>query len=70
MVEECPAQMNADAANASYAIFWSNANGKLVVSGDYVTDAERVRMKELGLVGSYAEKSESYVLDSMPTTII
>ena len=33
-----------DTSGAGYAIYWANVNNKLVVAGDFVTDARRERL--------------------------
>jgi hypothetical protein len=56
--------MRCDTSGAGYAIFWSNVNGKLVVAGDYVTDARKADLKSKGFEKSFAEESESYAVDA------
>lgn len=57
-------KMRTDTSGASYAIYWAKVNNKLVVAGDYVTEASRETIKEAGLTGSYAEESEAFTLDA------
>merc|ERR1719188_1241879 len=56
--------MRCDTSGAGYAIYWTNVNGKLVVAGDYVTDARKAALKAKGLDKSFAEESESYAMDA------
>eukprot|EP00931_Biecheleriopsis_adriatica_P099020 TRINITY_DN7325_c0_g1_i1.p1 TRINITY_DN7325_c0_g1~~TRINITY_DN7325_c0_g1_i1.p1 ORF type:complete len:656 (-),score=128.38 TRINITY_DN7325_c0_g1_i1:137-2020(-) len=60
-------KMRCDTSGASYAIYWANVNGKLVVAGDYVTDERRESLKEKGFDRSFAEESEEYALDATGT---
>ena len=55
--------MRCDTSGAGYAIYWANVNGKLVVAGDYVTDARKEKLKTKGFDKSFAEESESFALD-------
>jgi len=57
-------KMRCDTSGASYAIYWVNVNGKLVVAGDYASDARKERLKAKGLDKSFAEESEEYALDT------
>jgi hypothetical protein len=56
--------MRCDTSGAGYAIFWANVDGKLVVAGDYVTDARKEELKSKNLPKSFAEESESIQLDA------
>jgi len=55
-------KMRCDTSGAGYAIYWCNENGKIVVAGDYVTDARREALKAKGMKKSFAEESEAYAL--------
>jgi hypothetical protein len=57
-------KMRCDTSGASYAIYWANVNGKLVVAGDYAPDARKERLKKKGFDKSFAEESEEYALDT------
>lgn len=61
---EAALKMQCDIAGASYAIYWSNVNGELVVAGDYTTDEARAANVKRGLVSSFAEQSEGFALDA------
>ena len=56
--------MRTDTSGAGYAIYWASVNGKLVVAGDYVTEARREAIAKLGLTASFAEESEAFALDA------
>lgn len=43
---------------------WANADGKLVVAADYVTDARRAVNRAVGREGTFAESSEGFALDA------
>jgi len=57
-------KMRCDTSGAGYAIYWANETGKLVVAGDYVTDARRAELSAKGLEKSFAEESETFALDA------
>jgi len=57
-------KMRCDFTGASYAIYWANADGKLVVAADYVTDARRAVNRAVGREGTFAESSEGFALDA------
>mmetsp|Transcript_85119 Transcript_85119/g.214607 ORF Transcript_85119/g.214607 Transcript_85119/m.214607 type:complete len:611 (-) Transcript_85119:351-2183(-) len=57
-------KMCCDTSGAGYAIYWANENGKLVVAGDYVSDARKEELKGKGFEKSFAEESEAYALDA------
>eukprot|EP00931_Biecheleriopsis_adriatica_P099021 TRINITY_DN7325_c0_g2_i1.p1 TRINITY_DN7325_c0_g2~~TRINITY_DN7325_c0_g2_i1.p1 ORF type:complete len:630 (-),score=126.82 TRINITY_DN7325_c0_g2_i1:42-1931(-) len=57
-------KMRCDTTGASYAIYWANVNGKLVVAGDYVTDERKASLKEKGFDRSFAEESEDFALEA------
>jgi len=57
-------KMRCDTSGAGYAIYWANENGKLVVAGDYITDARRAALSAKGLEKSFAEESETWTLDA------
>ena len=57
-------KMRTDATGAEYAIYWTNANGKLVVTADYQTDSMRKELGARGLASSYAEASSLFQLQA------
>jgi len=57
-------KMRCDTSGAGYAIYWANVNGKLVVAGDYVTDARKEELKSKGFEKSFAEESEAFAFDA------
>ena len=57
-------KMRCDTSGASSAIFWANVDGKLVVAGDYVTDARKAELKDKKMDSSYAQESESITIDA------
>eukprot|EP00440_Ansanella_granifera_P019985 gb/GFBE01021716.1/.p1 GENE.gb/GFBE01021716.1/~~gb/GFBE01021716.1/.p1 ORF type:complete len:611 (+),score=139.44 gb/GFBE01021716.1/:1-1833(+) len=57
-------KMRCDTSGASYAIYWSNENGKFAIAGEYVTEARKEELKGKGFERSFADESESYVLEA------
>jgi len=57
-------KMRCDTSGAGYALFWKEAEGKLVVAGDYVTPARATALKEQGKTTSFAEASKEFTLDA------
>ena len=63
-------KMRCDTSGAGYAIYWAHESGKLVVAGDYVTDAWRTSLEKRGLAESFAQRSEAFVFDASGNTTV
>jgi predicted membrane chloride channel (bestrophin family) len=56
--------MRCDTTGASYAIYWANQNGKLVVSGQYKSKGYEAELKGRGVSQSFADASKTTDLDA------
>lgn len=56
-------KMRCDTSGAGYALYWQHSDGKLAVSGSYVTPARQAALAQQGFLDSFAEASRGYTLD-------
>jgi predicted membrane chloride channel (bestrophin family) len=60
-------KMRCDTSGASYAIYWANQNGKLMVSGQYKSTGYEKELKSRGVVETFADVSKPFALDAKGT---
>merc|ERR1719291_702207 len=65
---EAALKMHCDCSGAGYAIYWSEVNGMLVVTGDYVTPERRRALTDQGLTTSFADASKFMALPTIGTS--
>jgi len=57
-------KMRCDTSGASYALYWKETEGKMVVAGVYSTPARQKALAEMGKSGGFSNASKEYVLDA------
>lgn len=61
-------KMRCDTSGASYAIYWANQGGKLIVSGQYKSAGYAADLKSRGVTASFADASKACPPGSTPLT--
>eukprot|EP00930_Biecheleria_cincta_P047336 TRINITY_DN32794_c0_g1_i1.p1 TRINITY_DN32794_c0_g1~~TRINITY_DN32794_c0_g1_i1.p1 ORF type:complete len:630 (-),score=102.88 TRINITY_DN32794_c0_g1_i1:129-2018(-) len=56
-------KMHCDTSGASYATYWVNVNGQLVVRSDYQSRARKEELRAKGFDESFATESQAFKLD-------